>query len=330
MTDGTYIARENTSVWKEIRIYTTTQGIDIVSGYIIGQGIRGLVIEDAQDFNEFLESTEINWDYIEESLVSERKNKDSNITIYLPDNLQGIEQFRELEKGLLRLREINKGIDLGSLLIETVNVNEEDWSTAWKKYYHPVKIGENLVVVPCWELEDYKKNEGEVIVTLDPGMAFGTGTHETTRLCMKLLEDSVSTDTQMLDIGTGSGILAVTALLLGAKTAVGVDIDELAVKVAGENAELNGVADRLSLFCGDLTDKISGRYDIVCANIVADVIIRLSGEVLQFMKPNGVLLVSGIIEERKDEVVSALKSVGLSVVKEETENGWVAIKLKIA
>lgn len=324
------MTEENTSIWKEIRIYTTTVGIDIVSGYIIGQGIRGLVIEDTADFNEFLESTEIHWDYIEESLLQERKDKESNITIYLPDNMQGIEQFREIEKGLPRLREINEGVDLGRLAIEMTQVDEEDWSTAWKKYYHPVSIGKHLVVVPCWELDEYKKNPEEVIVTLDPGMAFGTGTHETTRLCMKLLEDCVTSDTAMLDIGTGSGILAVTALLLGAKEAVGVDIDELSVKVAGENAELNGVLDKLTLYCGDLTEKISGKYDVLCANIVADVIIRLSLDVKAFMKPLSILLVSGIIEERKDEVVSALEKAGLAVCNTETENGWVAMSLKIA
>lgn len=314
--------------WKEISIYTTTQGVDIVSGFLIAHGIRGMTIEDAADFKDFLQSTEIHWDYIEESLVSELSNKESNVKFYLPDNLQGIEQFNEIKASIEGQRGLNEGIDLGRLAIETANVNEEDWSTAWKKYYHPTKIGKKLVVVPCWE--DYTLADGEVRVTLDPGMAFGTGTHETTRLCMQLLEDCVTYSTDMLDIGTGSGILAITALLLGAKTAVGVDIDELSVKVAQENADLNQIGNKIKLVCGDLTEKITGKFHVVCANIVADVIIRLSHDVTQFMYEDSVLLVSGIIEERSDEVVAALTQAGLQVEKSITENGWVAIMLTLA
>ncbi len=313
--------------WKEISIYTTTQGVDIVSGFLIAHGIRGMTIEDAADFNDFLESTEIHWDYIEESLVDELKNKESNVKFYLPDNLQGIEQFNEIKASIEGQRALYEGIDLGRLAIETTNVNEEDWSTAWKKYYHPTKIGKKLVVVPCWE--EYTLADGEVRVTLDPGMAFGTGTHETTRLCMQLLEDCITDGTDMLDIGTGSGILAITALLLGSKTAVGVDIDELSVKVAQENADLNDVGDKIELVCGDLTEKISGKYHVVCANIVADVIIRLSTDVTQFMYDDSILLVSGIIEERSDEVTDALINAGLKVENSITENGWVAIKLSL-
>lgn len=310
--------------WKEITIYTTTAGVDIISGFLISHGIRGVSIEDSSDFNDFLESTEIHWDYIEESLVDKLKNSESNVKFYLPDNLQGIEQFNEIKASIEYQREQNIGIDLGRLVIETTEVNEEDWSTAWKKYYHPTKIGKRLVVVPCWE--EYTLGEGEIRVTLDPGMAFGTGTHETTRLCMQLLEGCVTSGSTMLDIGTGSGILAITALLLGAKTAVGVDIDELSVKVAMENAELNGVQDTISLVCGDLTEKISGKYDVICANIVADVIIRLSNDVKSFMHNDSVLLVSGIIDERSTEVSAALENAGIKIINTVTENGWVAMK----
>lgn len=314
------------SNWSEVTIYTTTAGIDILGGFLIAHGIKGHVIEDSSDFCEFLEGTTTHWDYVDDSLMA-LKDKESNVKFYLPDNLQGIEAFNQIKASLEGLREINKGIDLGRLAIEVGNVNEEDWSTAWKKYYHPTKIGQRLVVVPCWE--DYTLKDGEVRVTLDPGMAFGTGTHETTRLCMQLLEEVVKPNTSMLDIGTGSGILAITALLLGAKAAVGVDIDELSVKIAQENADLNHVGEQIKLVCGDLTDKISGRYDVLCANIVADVIIRLSRDIKQFMHENSVLLVSGIIDERCDEVVEALESQGLALEQSVTENGWVAMRLSL-
>lgn len=311
------------SNWTEVTIYTTSEGIDIISGFLTAHGIKGHVIEDARDFCEFLEGTITHWDYVDDSLM-ELKEKESNVKFYLPDNLQGIESFNQIKASLEGQRSFNEGVDLGRLVIETSNVNEEDWSTAWKKYYHPTKIGKRLVVVPCWE--EYALSNDEVQVTLDPGMAFGTGTHETTRLCMQLLEDCVKADTTMLDIGTGSGILAITALLLGAKQAVGVDIDELSVKVAQENADLNKVGEKIELVCGDLTEKISGTYDVVCANIVADVIIRLSKDVKTFMNQDSVLLVSGIIDERCDEVVVALQQANLNIVEKIEENGWVAMK----
>lgn len=312
--------------YKEIAICTTTNGIDIVSGFLTTHGVRGVMIEDAADFEEFLSDTTVRWDYIEEDLMKLRE-AETRVKFYLPDNVQGAETYRQICAALETLRGENPEVALGRLSVETGQVSEEDWSTAWKKYYHPTKVGEQLVVVPCWE--QYRAAPGEVVVTLDPGMAFGTGTHETTRLCMRLLEGCVTRETALLDIGTGSGILAITALLLGAKSAVGVDIDELATKVAGENAGLNGVADRLTLLCGDLTEQVTGSFDVVCANIVADVIIRLSGDVTRFMKPGGILLCSGIIDERCGEVEAALTEAGLTIEEVLTENGWAAIRLRL-
>ena len=310
--------------YKQITIYTTTQAIDIISGFLTMHGVRGVMIEDAQDFTDFLSDTTIHWDYVDEELMR-LKTVETNVTFYLADNLQGIEMFRAIEKELPSQRELNPAVDLGSLRIVTSEVDEEDWSTAWKKYYHPTKIGKKLIVVPCWE--EYECAPDEVRVVLDPGMAFGTGTHETTRLCMQLLEQTVTKDTRVLDVGTGSGILAITALLLGAKEAVGVDIDEVAVRTAHENAALNGVDERLTVFCGDLTEKVSGTYDVICANIVADVIIRLSANVTKFMHEKSVLLVSGIIEERCEEVKAALCGAGLTIREIRTDGGWAAIRL---
>lgn len=314
------------TIWNEITIYTTTAGIDIVGGFLTEHGIRGHIIEDANDFNAFLEDTTVHWDYIEDSLMA-LKDKESNVKFYLPDNAQGIETFNQIRLSLEGLRTQNASVDLGRLAIETANVDEEDWSTAWKKYYHPTKVGEHITVVPCWE--EYCPQPDEVVVTLDPGMAFGTGTHETTRLCMQLLERYITKGTALLDVGTGSGILAITALLLGASAATGVDIDELSCKVAQENADLNHVGEAIELIWGDLTQKVSGTFDVITANIVADVIIRLSKDVKQFMRSDSVLIVSGIIDERGDEVLSVLDDAGLSLVERIEENGWVAAVVKL-
>lgn len=311
--------------YREITIYTATQGVEIVAGFLTMQGVRGCVIEDAADFNAFLEDTEIHWDYVDESLLA-KKTGETNVKFYLPDNAQGAEGYRAILAGLPPLREQNPGVELGRLAVETASVDEEDWSTAWKKYYHPTRVGERLTVVPCWE--EYAPAPDEVVVTRDPGMAFGTGTHETTRLCMRLLEGCVGPDTELLDVGTGSGILAIAGLLLGARRAVGVDIDELAVKIAGENAALNGVSDRLTLHCGDLTEQVAGRFGVVCANIVADVILRLAKDVKRYLLPGGALLCSGIIEERCQEVQDGLRAADLTVEEVLTENGWAAIRLR--
>lgn len=313
--------------WKEIRIYTTTQGIDIVSGYLVTCGITGFAIEDANDFCDFLTDTTIHWDYVEESLMS-KKEEPTAIVIYLEDDLTGMETLRNVRAGLNDLRLQNPAVDLGSLELSFGDIAEEDWSNAWKQYYHPQFIGRRLVVCPVWEKVELNKEQ--VQVTLDPGLAFGTGSHETTRLCMTLLEETVKGGENVLDIGTGSGILAITALRLGAKEAVGVDIDPVAVKIAGENAELNQVNDRCTFLCGDLVDKVSGKFDIICANIVADVIIRLSETVQQFMHEHTKLIVSGIIDTRADEVMSALTDSGLKVEKRLEDNGWCSMMLMLS
>ena len=312
--------------WKEIRIYTTTEAIDIVSGYLVTCGITGFAIEDANDFNDFLTDTTIHWDYVEESLM-EKTKEPTAIVIYLEDNLIGMETLRTVKAGFDELRAQNPLVDLGSLELSFGDIAEEDWSNAWRKYYHPQKIGERLVVCPVWEKVELK--EHEVQVTLDPGLAFGTGSHETTRLCMKLLEEVVQGEETVLDIGTGSGILAITALKLGAKNAFGVDIDPVAVKIAGENAELNAVEENCKFLCGDLVDQVNGKFDVICANIVADVIIRLSETVQLFMHENTKLIVSGIIDTRADEVMEALVASGLTVLKRLEENGWCSMLLKI-
>ena len=202
---------------------------------------------------------------------------------------------------------------------------EEDWINNWKQYFKPIPVGEKLLIRPTWE--EVQDSGGRIVLDLDPGLAFGTGTHETTRLCMELLEKYVQPGMDVLDVGCGSGILSVAALLLGAEKAVGVDIDELAVKTADENAEINHVADRFTGICGNLTDKVAGKYDIVVANIVADVIIMLTKDVEQFMKPDTVYLMSGIIDTREQDVLAAVEQ-HFTIIDRKEEKGWVALSAK--
>ncbi|MCI5801040.1 MAG: 50S ribosomal protein L11 methyltransferase [Oscillospiraceae bacterium] len=308
--------------WTELSVYTTTAGIDPVAGILLTAGLSGYVVEDANDFNEFLENTTVHWDYVEESLMR-LKDCETCVKGYLPENAQGAEMLREIRASIARLRKEDTAGAFGRLEILCGNLREEDWENNWKQYYKPTRVGERLVVVPSWE--EYAPAPEDVVLTLDPGMAFGTGTHDTTRLCLALLEQAVKPGCTVLDVGCGSGILAVASLLLGASSAVGVDIDELAVKIAGENAALNGVEEKVSFLCGDLTDKVSGSYDVICANIVADVIKRLAPDIPRFLKPDGVFLASGIIDERADEVASAIEAAGLSIAEKKISGGWAAL-----
>ena len=205
--------------------------------------------------------------------------------------------------------------------LTTAGVEQEDWQNAWKKYYHAMDIGKRLAIVPGWE--EYETDR--TVITMDPGMAFGTGTHETTSLCLEVLDERVRGGERVLDIGTGSGILAIAALRLGAACAEGVDIDPMCVRTAGENALRNGVQDRFTVLVGDLSDKASGVYNIITANIVAAAILSLAPHVPALMAPGAVFVASGIIDTRKDEVLAGLRGAGLDPFEVREKRGWVCI-----
>ncbi len=311
--------------WTQAKIYTTTEGADCVCGMLVGAGINGFSIEDAKDFEEFLTDTTVHWDMVDESLLR-LKDCETCVTFYLPRNPQGADMLLEIRRRIKELPSLCPGIDLGRLFMELSDINEEDWANEWKKYYHPTPVGERLLICPCWE---QKEEAGRIPVILNPGMAFGTGQHNTTRLCMELLEQQIKPGMQVFDVGCGSGILAITGVLLGAKSAVGIDIDEMAVKIAYENAELNGVKDKVRFYCGDLLstkEQTAGEYDVVCMNIVADVIISLLSEIGSRMAPGGCLLLSGIIDTREQDVLDALKGEGFAVKERLEDGGWVALR----
>jgi len=299
--------------YSEVQIRVATADVDTAAAIANLVVPYGLYIEDYSDIEELAPKI-AHVDLIEQELL-DRDRDHAIIHLYISPEENPAEAVSFVRE---RLESERIGFS-----IERAQVNEEDWATAWKKYYFPTKVGERLVVCPSWET--YSPVEGEVVLTIDPGMAFGTGTHDTTRLCMQLLEEHVRPGDRLLDVGTGSGILAVSALLLGAGAAVGVDIDEVAVRVANENAAANNVSDRVDFFAGDLADKASGRFRVVTANIVADVIIALAPTFPRHLKPGGAAVCSGIILPRKEEVLSALAAQGLSVLRVEEKDGWCAV-----
>ena len=314
--------------WIEVKISTTTDAIDSVSGILLSIGISGFVIEDANDFNEFLTSTEYRWDYIDEELM-QRQNSPTSITVYLPENEQGKQWLFEIKDRLETAKISSPEIDFGTLEIELKNIREEDWANNWKQHFKPFCVGNKLLIKPTWEtVEDI---EDRTVLDIDPGSSFGTGQHHTTKLCLERLEEIVKGGEKVLDLGAGSGILSIGALLLGAQSAVGIDIDENSVRIAKENAAQNGIDSRFNAMCGNIIDdislreKIGSNYDVVVANIVADVIILMSPLFKEFMHQNSTLIVSGIINRQKDEVKDALLKNGFKILTALESNDWSCI-----
>ena len=258
-------------------------------------------------------------DLIDESILNADKTI-AKVSIYMSED-------EDVDKALLFLKERFAAANVEAI-IDTCSVNEEDWSNAWRAFYKPTRIGEHMVIVPMWE--KYKEQPGDVIIRMDPGMAFGTGTHETTRLVIGLLEKLVTPGCRMLDVGCGSGILAICASKLGAKECKAYDIDPVAVKVANENIEVSGQKN-VTCEVSDLLKQVDlsgGKYDVIAANIVADIIIRMAPDVGAYMKDDAVLIASGIISERADEVTNELEKNGLSVKERVIDNGWCALVVK--
>ena len=294
--------------WTEIKIEVSQADSEQAQAIAHMAVPYGIYVEDYSNLeSEVLEIANI--DLIDEELLEKDRDK-AIIHIYVSPEDNPTEATMFLSE-----RYNAAGIKHS---ISTVCCKEEDWLNNWKQYFNPIEVGEKILIRPTWR-DDYEPN-GRVVLNLDPGIAFGTGTHETTRLCLEALEKYVTADTQILDVGCGSGILAVAALLLGAKRAVGVDIDEMAVKTAKENAALNGVSDKIEIIHGNLTDKVSGTYNVVAANIVADAIILLSEDIKNFMSDDAVYIMSGIIDSRADDVKAAIAD-SFDIIEEYTENG---------
>ena len=307
--------------YKQMNIETLSTGQEAVSNLLIAAGVGGFEVIDPQDFQEFLDTVTPHWDYVDEELLKRQSDR-TVIKVYAADNDQGLAMFKDIERRVEELRQSPQSALYGTLEITVSNLPEEDWQSGWKQYYKPIHV-ERLVVVPLWE--DYKATAGETVMKIDPGMAFGTGAHETTRLCLKALTKEDLNGKAILDVGCGSGILSIGGVLLGADSAFGCDIDQLAVEVARRNAALNGLEAKTAYAAGDLLSVVEGKYPIVVANIVADVILTLLKDLHRVLLPGGLFIASGIIDDRKEELVNAIQEAGLTILNIEEERGWVAI-----
>ena len=317
--------------WLALHIDTSPAGLEPVSAMLEDLGIEGLVIEDEGDFRDFLEHNRQYWDYVDEELDQSMTGK-CRITFYVEESDQGFTTVAAVRIAMADLKKEHP--EYAPLLMTMDGIEDADWENNWKAFYKPMEIGERLIVIPDWEEAD---PHGRVALRMNPGLTFGTGSHATTRLCLQALEKLVHPGMKVLDLGCGSGILSIAALVLGASQAAAVDIDPKAVDVAYENAALNGIGkDRYTVRAGDvLSDRsLAGelarqRYHLVLANIVADVIIPLSAQVPRLLEEDGVFLCSGIIDTRAHEVEEALVKNGLTVTRRREKNGWGALESKL-
>ena len=309
--------------WLELNIDTSHAGLDAVTDMLEQQGVTGLIIDDEADFQSFLENNRQYWDYVDEELLEQKKGV-CRVTFYLERNEEAYGTVAAVRMAMSALKKEHP--EYAPMLLTMEDAADEDWENNWKQFYKPMEIGERLLVIPAWEQAEAK---GRVTLTLNPGLTFGTGSHATTRLCLTALESRIHGGEKVLDLGCGSGILSIAALRLGAASAFACDIDEKCVDVAYENAALNGIGrDALTVRQGDATKEgalrtaIGTGYDVVVANIVADVIISLAPQVRHFLKEDGWFLTSGIIDDRAEEVAAALKAAGWEIVETSSSEGW--------
>ena len=319
--------------WLEVTIETAKPMLDILCAMLTDLGFKGFSVYDPDDFEELMAGRAGHWDYLEEGLAEALTQGNPSVTVYVPENAQGAEQMTAVKSLLTQLKSSPQAAEFGSLNMTMKGIREEDWANNWKQYFKPLPIGERLWITPTWL--DEPVPEGRTALRIDPGSSFGTGQHDTTKLCLKFLEGCVETGAHVLDIGCGSGILSIGAMLLGAKDAVAIDIEQNAAESATENAAHNGIdlANYQSI-CGNiledtaLVERLGTGYDVVCANIVADILIAMRKLFVRFMKKGAKLMLSGIIDERLDEVLEAMRSEGLTVLNAEHSAGWAAVLLE--
>lgn len=308
--------------WMEMKVKTTTEAIEAVANIFYEAGVAGVVIEDPKVYLRPQEESE--WDYID--IPENIDFEEAIVTGYLVEDSSLAERTHAISERIKDLPTF--GLDIGKGEVAFATISDSDWGEAWKKYYKPTHIGKTIVIKPSWE--EYIPKSHEKVIELDPGMAFGTGTHETTMLCLELLEEHVKEGHTVIDVGCGSGILSITAAKLGATNVIAIDKDEVAVRVAKENIHRNNLDSVIRVYKGDKLQDMDIKGDIVIANIIADVVIDLSKEVPLYLKEKGKFLASGIIKDRKLSVKEALEKGGFDLVSEIEKGEWVALVSTLA
>ena len=308
--------------WVEVRVITISEALEPISGIFYGLDCKGVAIEDPNDILG-REQGPLTWDFADINVL-EHRGEAAVVKGYFSeeDNVEEIVTY--IEEKVNEIKEL--GISVGEGKVESEVKYEKDWADTWKQYYKPVLVGERIVVKPIWE--EYEPKGNELVVELDPGMAFGTGTHETTRMCIQALERYVSEDATVFDVGCGSGILAIAAAKLGAKLSVGVDLDPVAVESSKENVKYNNL-NNIEILEGNLVEVIDGKADVVVANILAEIICILTDDVKRVLKDNGIFITSGIIHDRVDMVCEKLEATGFEVIEKNRDGEWNCIVAKL-
>ncbi|NBI05662.1 50S ribosomal protein L11 methyltransferase [Senegalia massiliensis] len=309
--------------WIEVQVKTTTEAVETVTNILYEAGACGLVIEDPNDITHF-ETNDEKWDYIDPKLL-ESDFEGVIVKGYFEESEDLIDKIELIKDNIemIPTYQLDKG--LGE--VTTSEIEEQDWSETWRKYYKPKRIGEKVVIKPTWE--EYEKQEEDIIIELDPGMAFGTGTHETTMMCIRQLEKYIHKFDTVFDIGAGTGVLAIASAKLGAVNTIAIDLDEDAVRVAKQNVVKNGVANTVQVKHGDLLEIIDGKANVIVANIIADIISILAKDIKKFLENDGVFISSGIILDKIPDVKKSLEENGLTVVDEIKIGEWACLVSKI-
>lgn len=307
--------------YNEISIYTKTEGIDLLISSLSDIGIDSFLIEDKKEFEEFLEDNRETWDLVDEDL--KKKNIETNVKVYILEDESQAEKIEEIKNMLNRLKASDSEDIFGSLNMTFNDIKEEDWANNWKKYFKPFNVGKKLLIKPTWEECDNKENR--IILEIDPGASFGTGSHETTKMCLIGLEDYMKEGDEVIDVGCGSGILSIAAAKLGCKHVTGVDIDPMCIETSSYLSKINSVSDKFDVFIGDLAEKVDVQADVVVANIFAHIIKRLTPDTKRILKKGGIFISSGIIKETVDTVIDSYKENGFEILEVNNMGDWYCV-----
>lgn len=307
--------------YNEISIYTKTEGIDLLISSLSDMGIDSFLIEDKKEFEEFLEDNRETWDLVDEDL--KKKNIETNVKVYILEDENQAEKIEEIKNMLNRLKASDREDIFGSLNMTFNDIKEEDWANNWKKYFKPFNVGKKLLIKPTWEVCDNKENR--IVLEIDPGASFGTGSHETTKMCLIGLEDYMKEGDEVIDVGCGSGILSIASAKLGCKHVTGVDIDPMCIETSSYLSKINSVSDKFDVFIGDLAEKVDVQADVIVANIFAHIIKRLVPDTKRILKKGGIFISSGIIEETVDTVIESYKENGFEILEVNNMGDWYCV-----